>query len=163
MATLEGGGYARGAWWRSLYIVMVHVLLGREIDDRWDRSLRNPKDAEYFYSNVAFTNLDKVARIKNNLDPELRRIHDHYYTIAEEIEVLEPCFVWFPTGPGYDRHLKKALPQISFENLGGGVEEVKGLGCLAIRTYHPQYSKVFKAGEFARYLRDRLRQEGCLT
>ena len=159
----QEGGYSRGAWLRSLYMVMVHALLGREIGERWDRSLRNPEDAEYFYANVAFTNLDKVAREKNNLDPELRRIHDKYYTIAEEIEVLDPCFVWFPTGPGYDRHLEKALPQISFEDLGRGIEEVKGLGCLAIRTYHPQYTKVFKAADFARHLRDRLRQEGCLT
>ncbi len=46
----QKGGYSRGAWWRSLYTVMVHVLLGREIGDRWDRSLANPEDAEYFYS-----------------------------------------------------------------------------------------------------------------
>ncbi len=159
----QKGGYSGGAWLRSLYMVMVHALLGREIGERWDRSLRNPEDAEYFYANVALTNVDKVARKKNNLDSALRKIHDKYYTFCEEIEVLEPRLVWFPTGPSYDRHLEKALPQICFENLGCGVQEVKGLGCLALRTYHPQYSRVFKAGAFAQYLRGRLRQEGCLT
>ena len=58
----ERGGFARGAWWRALYMVMVHVLLGREIGERWDRRLANPEDAEFVFSNVAFTNLDKVAR-----------------------------------------------------------------------------------------------------
>jgi hypothetical protein len=144
-------------------MVVIHALLGRDIGDRWDRSLRNTEDAEYVFSNVAFTNLDKVARTKNNLDHALRRIQDRHYTIAEEIEVLQPRAVWFPTGPGYDDHLRKALPQIAFKVLGGGVQEIEGLGCLAIRTYHPQYTKVFRAGDFARYLRSRLIQEGRLT
>ena len=82
--------------------------------------------------------------------------------MAEEIDILEPRLVWFPTGPGYDRHLAKALPNISFKDLGGGVEEVEGLGCLAIRTYHPQYTKVFKAKTFAEYLRGRLQKEGVI-
>ena len=159
----QKGGYSRGAWLRSLYMVMVHALLGREIGERWDHSLRNPEDAEYFYANVAFTNIDKVAREKNNLDSALRKIHDEYYTLSEEIEVLEPRLIWFPTGPSYDRHLEKALPQICFEDLGDGIQEVKGLGCLALRTYHPQYTKVFKTAAFARYLRGRLRQGGFLT
>ena len=30
-------------------------------------------------------------------------------------------------------------------------------------TYYPQFSKVLKAGDFTTYLRDRLRQQGCLT
>lgn len=159
----QEGGYSRGAWLRSLYMVMVHALLGREIGERWDRSLRNPEDAEYFYANVALTNVDKVARKKNNFDSALRKIHDKHYTLSEEIEVLEPRLIWFPTGPSYDRHLEKALPEISVEGVAPGVEEVKGLRCLALRTYHPQYTRVFKAAAFARYLRGRLRQEGCLT
>lgn len=78
----QKGGYYGGAWLRSLYIVMVHTLLGRELGDRWDRSLRNPKDAEYFYANVTLTNVDKVARKKNNLDSDLRKIHDKYYSLS---------------------------------------------------------------------------------
>jgi hypothetical protein len=102
---------------------------------------------------------------RNNLDSALRKIHDKHYTISKEIEVLKPNLIWFPTGPSYDRYLKKALPHISFEDVKEvkGVQEIKGLGCLALRTYHPQYTKVFNATAFARYLRDRLRQEGCLT
>jgi hypothetical protein len=34
-----------------------------------------------------------------------------------ETEVLRPCLVWFPTGPGYDRHLTKALPGFKTEDL----------------------------------------------
>lgn len=157
------GGYTRGAWLRSLYMVMVHALLGREIGDEWAQTLRNPEDAEYFYANVAFTNLDKVARKRNNLDRALRAIHDSYYTIAEEIEVLEPCCIWFPTGPAYDSYLKKALPGITFTDLGRDISEIEGLGCLAIRTYHPQYAKVFRSGDFARFLKGRLQRKGCLT
>jgi len=40
----QGGGYYGGAWLRSLYMVMVHALLGREIGERWDRSLLNPEE-----------------------------------------------------------------------------------------------------------------------
>ena len=144
-------------------MVMVHVLLGREIGDRWDRSLANPEDAEYFYSNVAFTNLDKVARIKNNLDLKLRRIHDRYYTIAEEIEVLQPRLVWFPTGPGYDRHMAKALPGFKTEDLDypgmsriHGLEELLAPGGVALRTYHPQWSKGFRIKAVASFLNSQL-------
>jgi hypothetical protein len=129
----ERGGFAKGAWWRSLYMVMVHVLLCREIHERWDRGLANPDDAEFVFSKVAFTNLDKVARQRNNLDAPLRRIHDRYYTLAEEIDVLKPCLVWFPTGPSYDKHLKKALPGFETEDLDHpGTARVHGLeGLLA--------------------------------
>ncbi len=133
----QDGGYYGGAWLRSFYMVVVHALLGREIGERWGRSLRNPEDAEYFYANVALTNVDKVARKRNNLDSALRKIHDEFYTLSGEINVLKPRLIWFPTGPSYDRHLEKALPRIRFEDLGGGIQEVKGLGCLALRTYHP--------------------------
>ncbi len=143
---------------------MVHVLLGREIGERWNRrALANPEDPEYFYNNVAFTNLDKVARKRNNLDPALRRIHDKHYTLAEEMEVLEPRLVWFPTGPGYDRHLKKALPGFETEDLGyPGMARVHGLerllapGGVALRTYHPQWSKGFRARAVADYLKSQL-------
>lgn len=94
----QKGGYARGAWWRSLYMVIVHALQDREMDERWDRSLANSEDAELFFSTVAFTNLDKVARRRNNLDSDLRRIHNRYYTLAEEIKVLRPCVVWSTRG-----------------------------------------------------------------
>jgi hypothetical protein len=56
----QEGGYYKGAWWRSLYMVMVHALLGRDIGDRWACYLRNAEDAEYVFSDVAFTNLDKT-------------------------------------------------------------------------------------------------------
>jgi hypothetical protein len=158
----EEGGYRRGAWWRRLYMVMVHVLLDREIGDRWDSRLANPEDAECVFSNVAFTNLDKVARRKNNLDATLRKIHDRYYTLAEEIEVLKPCLVWFPTGPSYNEHLKKALPGFDPEPLNHphpGMARVQGLkellapGGVALRTYHPQYAKGFRVKDVASYLR----------
>jgi len=125
-------------------------------------NLRNPRDAEYFYDNVALTNVDKVARKRNNLDSAPRKIHDKHYTLSEQIEILQPRLVWFPTGPSYCRYLKKALPEVRLESVAPGVEEVKGLRCLALKIYHPQYAKVFKAAACARYLRDHLRQEGCL-
>lgn len=55
--------------------------------------MRNPGDAGFFFSNVALTNLDKVAGPKNNLDPTLLEIHDGYYTLDEEIEVLKPRLI----------------------------------------------------------------------
>lgn len=145
----ESGGYAKGAWWRSLYMVIVHALQSRKVGERWDRSMANPEDATFFFSNVAFTNLDKVARKKNNLDRTLRKIHDDYYTLKDEIEVLWPSLVWFPTGPSYDKHLCKALPGFKTEELSGnpGMAKVHGLdglmasGGVAFRTYHPQYGK----------------------
>jgi hypothetical protein len=157
----EKGGFAKGAWWRSLYRVMVHVLLGREIGERWDRGLANPEDAEFVFSNVAFTNLDKVARQRNNLDAPLRRIHDRYYTLAEEIEVLKPCLVWFPTGRNYDKHLENALCHFETEDLEDhpGVAKVHGLegllapGGVALRTYHPQGVEGSRNKAFAGYLR----------
>lgn len=157
----QKGGYSRGAWLRSLYMVMVNVLLGREIGDRWDPALRNPEDAEHLYSNAAFTNLDKVARKKNNLDAALRKIHDKHYTLAEEMEVLRPRVVWFPTGPGYDPHLKKALPGFETEDLKPpgmarvlGLEDLLATGGCALRTYHPQWSRGFRATAVASYLKD---------
>ncbi len=111
------------------------------------------EDAEFFFSNVALTNVDKVARPKNNIDPALRKIPDGYYTPAEEIEVLKPCLVWFPAGLSYDRHLEKALPDASVRALDGEVAEVEGLECLALRIYHPQYTKGFNTRRFACYLR----------
>jgi hypothetical protein len=157
----ERGGFSKGAWWRSLYMVMVHVLLGREIGERWDKRLANPDDAEYVFSHVAFTNLDKVARQRNNLDAPLRRIHDRYYTLDKEIEVLKPCLVWFPTGRNYDEHLRKALPSFEREDLEDlpGVASVHGLeehlapGGVAVRTYHPQGAKGSRIKGFASYLR----------
>jgi hypothetical protein len=157
----ERGGFRKGAWWRPLYGVMVHVLLGREIGERWDKRLANPEDAEYVFSHVAFTNLDKVARRKNNLDAPLRRIHDRYYTLDKEIEVLKPCLVWFATGRNYDEHLRKALPGFETEDLEDlpGVARVHGLegllapGGVAVRTYHPQGVKGSRIKDFAGYLR----------
>jgi hypothetical protein len=159
----EKGGYSRGAWWRYLYMVMVHVLLGRKIGDRWNRSLADSKEAELFVSNVAFTNLDKVARLKNNLDADLRRIHARYYTLVEELEVLRPRLVWFPTGPSYDKHLCRALPGFETEDLAhAGMARVHGVGDLlapggvALRTFHPQWTKGFSAKAVATYLKDYL-------
>jgi len=156
----EKGGFAKGTWWRSLYMVMVHVLLGRVIGERWDRRLANPEDAEFVFSKVAFTNLDKVARRKNNLDAPLRRIHDRYYTLAKEIDVLKPCLVWFPTGPNYDKHLCKALPGFKTEDLHHpgvarvhGLEELLAPGGVAIRSYHPQGVKGSRIKAFASCLR----------
>jgi hypothetical protein len=157
-------GYTKGAWWRSLYRVMVHVPLGREIGEGWDKRLANPDDAELVFSNVvAFTNLDKVARRENNLDAPLRRIHDRYYTLDKEIGVLEPCIVWFPTGELYDEHLEKALPNFETEDLEDlpdpevarvhGLEELLAPGGVALRTYHPQGVKGSRIKAFAEYLR----------
>jgi hypothetical protein len=142
-------------------MVMVHVLLGREIGERWDPHLARPDDAEFVFSNVAFTNLDKVARRENNLDAPLRRIHDRYYTLAEEIDVLKPCLVWFPTGRDYDEHLKKALRNFESEDLEDlpgvarvhGLEELLAPGGVAIRTYHPQGVKGSRIRAFAICLR----------
>jgi hypothetical protein len=163
----ERGGYAKGKWWLYLYMVMVHVLLGREIGEKWDRGLANPDDAEFVFSKVAFTNLDKVARQKNNLDAPLRRIHDRYYTLAKEIDVLKPCLVWFPTGATYEEHLCKALPGFETEDLDHpGMGRVHGLeallapGGVVLRTYHPQYTKGFRVKTVASYLRSHLRRVG---
>jgi hypothetical protein len=157
----QEGGYRKGSWWRPLYTVMVHVLLGREIGEKWNSRLANPEDAEFVFSNVAFTNLDKVARKKNNLDAPLRRIHDRYYTLAEEIEVLKPCIAWIPTGRDYDKHLGKALRDYETEDLEAhpgvarvhGLEELLAPGGVALRTYHPQGVKGSRVKAFASYLR----------
>jgi hypothetical protein len=133
---------------------------GPYFGDRWNRSLADPKDAEHFFSNVAFTNLDKVARLKDNLDADLRRIHARHYTLVEELEVLRPRLVWFPTGPSYDKHLCRALPGFETEDLGHArMVRVHGLGDLlapggvALRTYHSQWTKGFKAKAVATYLK----------
>ena len=157
----ERGGFSKGAWWRSLYRVMVHVLHGTEIGERWEKRLANPDYAEYVFSHVAFTNLDKVARRKNNLDAPLRRIHDRYYTLDKEIEVLKPCLVWFPTGRNYDEPLRKALPGFDTEDLEDllevarvhGLEGLLAPGGAAVRTYHPQGVKGSRIKDFAGYLR----------
>lgn len=157
----QEGGYRRGSWWRPLYTVMVHVLLGKEIGEGWDSRLANPEDAEFVFSHVAFTNLDKVARRENNLDADLRRIHDRYYTLDKEIGVLKPCLVWFATGSPYDKHLKKALTGFETEDLEDllgvarvhGLEELLAPGGAALRTYHPQGVKGSRIKDFAEYLR----------
>jgi hypothetical protein len=100
-------------------------------------ALANPVDANFFFSNVVVTNLDKVGTRKDILDGPLRKIHDRYYTLTEEIEVLKPRLIWFPTESDYDGYLLRALPGISFRDVGGGVRQVEGLPGLAYRTYHP--------------------------
>jgi hypothetical protein len=99
---------------------LCNVDLGHAVDPACQKRRAHPEDAEHFFSNVAFTNLDKMARArpKNNLDAALRRIHERHCTLRQELEILKPRLVWFPTGPSYDENLKKVLPGFKTEDLG---------------------------------------------
>lgn len=64
--------------------------------------------------------------------------------LEREMEITAPDAVVFFTGPRYDGRLKATFPQVSFEDLGGGTARITGLGCTAVRTYHPRYLRLSK-------------------
>jgi hypothetical protein len=148
----EVGGFTQGAWWREIYKVAGALLCGRKIPETWSfRRDGNPRVANTILNSIAWSNLHKVSEFRGNPRRTLLKLHKGHYSIKSEIEKLKPNVVWFPTAPGYDHILRRALslPKGSIVDTGyPGIARVRGLENLmdpdrsiALRTYHPQGRK----------------------
>jgi hypothetical protein len=148
------GGFNRGAWWRDIYKVAGALLCGRKIPETWSfRKDGNQRVAETILNSIAWSNLHKISEFQGNPRRTLLKLHKDRYTIKSEIEILRPNVVWFPTAPGYDHLLQRALslPEVSIveDTRYRGIARVCGLeklmdpdASIALRTYHPQSGKV---------------------
>jgi hypothetical protein len=146
------GGFTRGAWWREIYKVAGALLCKREIPKKWSyRKHGNRHVAEIILNSIAWSNLHKISEFRGNPRRDLLKLHKDLYTIKSEMEILRPNVVWFPTAPGYDHLLRRALslPKGSIvDTRYQGIARVSGLedlmdpeGSIALRTYHPQGGK----------------------
>lgn len=153
--------YTRGSWWREIYKVTGELLCDMPVVEKgWSYKTHGDSVvADTILSSIACSNLDKVAPMKGgNPKRALRKLLDGFYTIGNEIRILRPRVVWFPTGNEYDRPLKKALPRVQFTDIGDGMARVEGLedllasGGVAVKTPHPQ-AKTFSAKLLVEYLK----------
>lgn len=96
---------------------------------------------------------------RGNPGQRLASIQKSDNTLAKEIDVLQPSVVIFSTGPGYDRHLKDVLPNITLRQAEPdhlGIKEVEGLGTLTFRTYHFQYYSNRRFEQVVHHIRGRM-------
>ncbi len=99
----------------------------------------NPKaPAEAFL----WSNLVKVDVQRRRPPANVEHLLASLCLLEREMEITAPDAVIFFTGPRYDERLKATFPGASFEDLGGGTARVAGLGCAAVRTYHPRYLRL---------------------
>jgi hypothetical protein len=158
------GGFTRGAWWREIYKVAGALLCGRDIPEKWSyQEQGNPRVAESILNSIAWSNLHKVSEFRGNPRRALLKLHKDLYTIKRELKMLRPHVVWFPTAPGYDHLLRRALslPKDSIvDTRYRGIARVCELDYLmaphrsiALRTYHPQGGK-FDAQSLVKCIRE---------
>ena len=100
--------------------------------------------AKTVFRSFAWTNVFKIAPTRGNPPRKLRKLQVNDNTLRDEIEYLRPDVILFFTGPKYDSILEKMLPISCISSTAvaqiAGLEEA-GFGGVALRTYHPQYSR----------------------
>lgn len=89
-----------------------------------------------------WSNLVKVDVRRRRPPTDVENALASLHLLEREIEITAPTGVVFFTGPRYDDRLKATFPAASIEDLGGGTARVVGLGCAAVRTYHPRYLRL---------------------
>lgn len=83
---------------------------------------------------------------------------DTIRTLPREIEIMEPDIIFFCTGPGYDKYLKKIF-SCTFQPVNGYPENflseinIPSLPGKKFRTYHPEHLRFYKKEEIINLLR----------
>jgi hypothetical protein len=153
----ESGRY-HSQFWNRIYRLAGNLLLNRPVSEY----RREPETSEECFRSIAWSNVFKVGATKakgGNPRRRLASIQKSDNTLAREIEVLQPDVVIFSTGPGYDRHLKDVLPNITLRQAGPdhlGIKEVEGLRTLAFRAYHFQSFSNYGFEQAVHHIRGRM-------
>lgn len=94
---------------------------------------------------LLWNNLVKIGKCSKGFPYKINHITNEYFNvIKEEIDILEPDFLVFFTGPNYDITLRSNLVDFKVISINGyKSKEICGINFSylpkAIRTYHPNY------------------------
>jgi hypothetical protein len=150
-------------WWESVREVVSPLLATEQnsTDSRSDEGtdkdhLRN------ILNSVAYTSLDRVSSLSGLRSSDLDHLLRKYSTLKEEIEVLKPDILWFPTGFDHDKILRMSMGYFDLDELpplgialvhSRVLRESLPEGAFVVRTLSPE-SGWFDTGIVSQQIRE---------
>lgn len=131
----EYSEFDMGSHYNSLFWRYVHDLHNKTFN-------ANANDNGFIWNNVL--KFGKSGSGAPSMKVQTAEV-SHFNVMRKEIDILRPHIVVFLSGPNYDDDIAQRLGGARFEKWQDvsprqfALVKSDGIGCLAVRTYHPKY------------------------